>query len=252
MRSGVGLARYDDTLGRREEIAGEKMSNGTPQFTTAEYSGQAAAAACKACKSPLGDAHYRVNGALVCASCTQRIKAQMPDDSHSAFVRGISFGVGGALLGFGMYVGFALATGLMAGIVSLAVGYVVGKAIIMGSKGVRGRRYQIAAVLLTYTAVSLSAVPIFISQQIKQRSAQHTQAGSSSTATTPKMSPVKAIGILTLIGLASPFLALVDPTHGLIGLVILFVGLRIAWRLTAGGPIDIVGPINEAIRATPA
>lgn len=229
------------------------MSNGTPQFATAEYSNQPAEAACKACRKPLGDPHYRVNGALVCASCTQRIKAQMPDDSHSAFVRGISFGVGGAVLGFGIYVGFALATGLMAGIVSLAVGYFVGKAITMGSKGARGRRYQIAAVLLTYMAVSLSAVPIFISQQIKHRNAQQqTQASSSSAATTPKMSPVKAIGVLTLVGLASPFLALADPAHGLIGLVILFVGLRIAWRLTAGGPIDIVGPIDEPIRATPA
>ena len=231
------------------------MSTGTPQFATAEYAGQPAAAVCKACAQPLGEQpHYRVNGAQVCARCTQRIKAQMANDSHSAFVRGISFGVGGAVLGFAIYVGFALATGLMAGIVSLAAGFLVGKAIITGSKGARGRRYQIAAVLLTYMAVSLSAVPIAISQQMKQRSAQqHTQAGDPSMAVKPKMSPARVIGVLTLIGLASPFLALADPARGLIGLVILFVGLRIAWRLTAGRPIDIVGPINNeaAVRATP-
>jgi hypothetical protein len=45
------------------------------------------------------------------------------------------------------------------------------------------------------------------------------------------------------MGLASPFLELQDPMHGLIGLVILFVGIQIAWKLTAGPPIpEITGP----------
>jgi hypothetical protein len=231
------------------------MSEGVPQFATAEYSGPPSAAACKACGKPLGADHYRVNGAAVCASCTQRIQSQIPQDSHAAFVRGLAFGIGGAILGFGIYVAFALATGLMAGIISLAVGYIVAKAIIMGSRGAAGRRYQLAAVLLTYMAVSLSAVPIFISHQLKQRSAQlRAQANDSAStpAAAPTINPVKAIGVLTLLGLAAPFLALNDPMHGLIGLVILFVGLRIAWRITAGSKLNIVGPIKEAaVPATP-
>jgi hypothetical protein len=228
------------------------MSEGVPQFATAEYSGPPSAAACKACGKPLGADHYRVNGAAVCASCTQRLQSQIPQDSHAAFVRGLAFGIGGAILGFGIYVAFALATGLMAGIISLAVGYIVAKAIIMGSRGAAGRRYQLAAVLLTYMAVSLSAVPIFISHQMKERSAQLHAPANDSPSTAPKMNPVKAIGVLALLGLAAPFLALNDPMHGLIGLVILFVGLRIAWRMTAGRKLDIVGPITEAaVPATP-
>lgn len=226
------------------------MSEGVPQFATAEYSGPPSAAACKACGKPLGADHYRVNGAAVCASCTQRLQSQIPQDSHAAFVRGLAFGIGGAILGFGIYVAFALATGLMAGIISLAVGYIVAKAIIMGSRGAAGRRYQLSAVLLTYMAVSLSAVPIFISHQMKERSAQLHAPANDSPSTAPKMNPVKAIGVLALLGLAAPFLALNDPMHGLIGLVILFVGLRIAWRMTAGRKLDIVGPITEA--AVPA
>lgn len=54
-----------------------------------------------------------------------------------------------------------------------------------------------------------------------------------------------ALGTLALIGLASLFLALRSPGQGLIGLVILFVGLRIAWRLTGGKPINIVGPLKR-------
>jgi hypothetical protein len=48
------------------------------------------------------------------------------------------------------------------------------------------------------------------------------------------------------LGLASPFLQLQDPIQGAIGLVILFVGIRIAWKLTAGRSVDIIGPFNTA------
>lgn len=226
------------------------MSNGVPQFTTAEYSGRTGAV-CKSCGQAISGAYYRVNGVPACASCAERIKDQMPRDSHSAFARGIAFGVGGAILGLGLYVGFALATGWIVGFVSLAVGYIVGKAIVYGSGGIGGRRYQIAAVLLTYMAVSLAAVPIAISQQLKQRSAQQqAQASDSASVSQPKVRPFKALGVLTMIGLASPFLDLADPAHGVIGLIILFVGIRIAWRLTAGKAVDIIGPIDEPVPAT--
>jgi hypothetical protein len=229
----------------------EKMSNGVPQFATAEYSGQPGAAACKSCGHAISGSYYRVNGVPACANCAQRIKDRMPRDSHSAFARGISFGVVGAILGLGLYVGFALATGWIVGFVSLAVGYIVGKAIVFGSGGVGGRRYQVAAVLLTYIAVSMAAVPIAISQQMKQKSAQQQAQGSDAASVgQPKMRRLKALGVLAIIGLASPFLDLANPAHGVIGLIILFVGIRIAWRLTAGTAVSIVGPINEPVPAT--
>ena len=178
----------------------------------------------------------------------------MARDSHAAFVRGVLFGIGGAILGLILYVAFALITGLVAGIISLAVGYLVGKAIVRGSGGVGGRRYQVAAVLLTYMAVSLAAVPIALTQYHKQRSAQQ-QAQAATPATSPAPKPAmdfaKALGTLALIGLASPFLALSNPGQGAIGLIILFVGIRIAWRITAGRTVSIEGPFREAVPATP-
>ena len=222
---------------------------GVPQFATAEYGGSDAAKSCKTCGTAITGGYYHVNGMLVCGPCTQKIRAQFPDDSHPAFVRGVLFGVGGAIVGFALYVAFALGTGLVIGIVSLAVGFIVGKAMVYGSGGVRGRRYQIAAVLLTYIAVSLSAVPIYLSQQVKYRTSVQAQAAAEGDAT-PKPSAAKTAGILLLLGLASPFLALADPVHGLIGLVILFVGVRIAWKMTAGRQMNIVGPLNAA--AAPA
>ncbi len=136
----------------------------------------------------------------------------------------------------------------------------------MGSRGLGGKRYQIVAAILTYAAVSMAAVPIAISQHQKTSSPSHAQvqqqpmgdaaqasdaqAGESTDATPqpapkPRMNLFSALMYLGLIGLASPFLELADPFHGLIGLVILFVGLRIAWKTTAGSAIaQVSGPFN--------
>jgi hypothetical protein len=208
-----------------------------PQFETAEYGNQASAATCKACGTALGTSHYRVNGVVTCAQCAERIKEKLPKDSHAALVRGISFGLGGAVLGLILYVTVALTTGWEIGFVSLAVGYIVGKAIVIGSKGQGGRRYQIAALLLTYMAVSLSAVPIALYQHSAETSV-------------PSFDSAR-VGELALLGLASPFLDLSDLTHGVIGLIILFVGIRIAWRMTAGKAVNIIGPLTEAAPAAP-
>jgi len=167
-------------------------------------------------------------------------------------------------VGMAGYAGFTILTGIYVGYVSLAVGWLVGKAIMLGSKGIGGRRYQIAAVILTYAAVSLAAVPIAISYQSKEKSqsesVQPQQQQSTAdaeknqpdqTQPKPKLSFGEAILQLLVIGLASPFLELQDPLHGIIGLVILMVGIRIAWRITAGSRrANVAGPYENSSAAT--
>jgi hypothetical protein len=144
----------------------------------------------------------------------------------------------------------------------------------LGAKGSGGRRYQLAAVLLTYAAVSLAAVPIAISYDMKnpQRRVQAPQSSSQSQSSVPGQSsptPVatdgtapsaitapsllSALGSLVVLGLASPFLDLQqDFTQGAIGLVILFVGIRFAWQLTAGTETPpVVGPFANRAAPTP-
>ena len=49
-----------------------------------------------------------------------------------------------------------------------------------------------------------------------------------------------------MLGLASPFLELQsNPFYGAMGLLILFVGLKIAWKITAGKPLQIYGPFHD-------
>jgi hypothetical protein len=232
----------------------------TPQFGTAEYAGVPGTEHCSFCKQPIGRRYYRVNTAMACAACAERVQYESPKDSHTGFTRSLIFGLGGAALGLIIYAVFAITTGLVIGYVSLAVGYIVGKAIKMGSRGAGGRRYQIAAVVLTYAAVSMAAIPIYISIYAKQRGthqpAQVTQSNSNTEQPAEKPSARHggmgyALLQIAFVGLASPFLDLAgDPFHGLIGLVILFVGLRIAWKITAGSELQILGPFENAVPAT--
>ena len=194
----------------------------------------------------------------------QELERRQPADSHAGYVRGMLFGVGAAIVGMAGYAGFTILTGLYIGYVSLAVGWLVGKAIMLGSKGIGGRRYQIAAVILTYAAVSIAAVPIAISYHLKAKSQsesvqpQQQQSNADAensqpdkTQPKPQLSFGAAILQLLVIGLASPFLELQDPFHGIIGLVILMVGIRIAWQITAGSRrANIQGPYENSSAAS--
>lgn len=194
----------------------------------------------------------------------QELQRRQPADSHAGYVRGLLFGVGAAIVGMAGYAGFTILTGLYIGYVSLAVGWLVGKAIMFGSKGIGGRRYQIAAVILTYAAVSLAAIPIAISYQMKAKAkpesvqtqrqpstADETNSQPDQAQPKPQLSFGAAILQLLVIGLASPFLELQDPLHGIIGLVILMVGIRIAWQITAGSRrVSIEGPYENSSAAS--
>jgi hypothetical protein len=235
----------------------------TPQFSTAEYK-SAGQDVCVGCSSALSGNYYRVNGSLACEGCMQKVRARIPADSHSAFVRAILFGVGGALLGLILYSAFSILTGIIIGYVSLAVGWLVGSAIRKGSQGVGGRRYQLAAVALTYAAVSLSAIPIGISYYWKEDRPKTAQAEASrpaagtSASLAPEATPRQkksfgtAVAALLLAGLASPFLELQGGVSGIIGLVILFVGIRIAWKMTAAPALEIHGPFQARAPESPA
>lgn len=249
-------------------------ANPTPQFATADYSGSGDV--CKSCHQAISGAYYRINGSLACERCTTQLQTQLPKDNHASFVRALMFGIGAAILGLIGYAAFSIITGIQIGYISLAVGWLIGKAMRTGSRGIGGLRYQIAATLFTYAAVSMAAIPIYLSQVNKLKATKPPQAqtapatpgastgdsesdeSASSSGTVaatahpkPRINPFVAIGLLALLGLASPFLELQDPFHGVIGLIILFVGIRFAWQQTGAPKIDIVGPFQAARAPAP-
>jgi len=219
---------------------------------------------CQFCHQGIGGTYYRVNESMACPSCVDRARNERAQDAPAAFVRAITAGIGAAVVGL---IGYALIAIILQGwviaIMSIGVGFLIGTAMMKASKGVGGRRYQIAAVLLTYAAVSMSAIPIWIyfgnqhhtqqterqkleaeQRQLEEESGQQQQR--------PAQRPASALSIgqwlarVALLGLASPFLQLQASPAAAIGLIILFVGMRMAWKIAAGHPFEVYGPFDNA------
>src|SRR6266849_8276836 len=153
----------------------ESFSNPSPQFGTAEYLGKPGNDHCQFCHLPIAGNYYRINNAMACGGCAEKMRGALATDTHAAFVRALLYGIGAAVVGMILYAVFEIATGLIIGYVSLAVGWMVGTAMMKGSNGVGGRRYQITAALLTYAAVSLAAVPVIIHYAGKQQGQKQAQ-----------------------------------------------------------------------------
>jgi hypothetical protein len=252
----------------------DSFSNSTPQFGTAEYANTPLSTRCQFCQQPIHGSFYRVNAAVACAGCAEQMRTGIDADRHAAYVRAVAFGIGAAVIGL---VGYALIAILLQGWVisymSIGVGWLVGTAMMKGSNGIGGRRYQIVAALLTYAAVSMAAIPIWIhfapEQGQQQRAQQQRQQqeqrqfeneerkfGQDAGQQPPEPQPapvekrqvsvfsvVRWIGRLALLGLASPFIQISgNPFWGAMGILILFFGIRIAWRITEGREFGISGP----------
>jgi len=205
---------------------------GLPQFSKAEYG--PSAERCKFCGNFISNIYYRIQGNMACASCAQRVQAGLPTDSSSAFAGGLMLGIGAAVVALIVYAGFTIVTHIYLGYLALGVGWFIAKAMMKGSKGLGGRHYQIAAVLLTYAVISVAEIPITL-VSIARSPNFHGNIGTVVVRFWPQ---------LLLRGLASPFLDMREPFHGAIGLIILFIGMRIAWQLTAARRVDIDGPYS--------
>jgi hypothetical protein len=229
------------------------------QFETAEYAEKPDSEQCSHCNQPIIDSYYRLNDRSACPTCVELAKTnQLKTDG--SFFRGLLFGIGAAIVGLIIYSAFAIATGWVIGYLSLAVGYIIAKAMLKGTGGVGGRKLQFAAVFLTYSAVSLAAIPVAIHQYSGDKSAGKNQVQTQTAGTSQNSKGLSdtsqksgsgegtrflsAIASLLMLGLASPFLELSDGISGVLGLVILFVGINIAWNLTKGAELQILGPFS--------
>lgn len=227
-----------------------------PQFATAEYAHIPGTERCRVCGSFITGEYYRINNQMACSTCAGQARDGQPTDSHVAFARAVLFGIGGAVLGSILFATVEMSMHFTIGYLGLAVGWLVATAMKKGSNGIGGMRYQVVAVLLTYFAISASAVPVMVNamnktvearnQELAQQAQSDAQAGQSAPA------PVRHVQInwsrfgktLALWAVASPFLELEGSPSALIGLVILFVGLSIAFRMTASKPLAVDGPYS--------
>lgn len=203
----------------------------SPQFGTAEYVGKPGGDHCHFCHQPIGGSYYRVNSSMACASCAERVRTELGFDSSSAFMRSVLFGLGAAVLGAVLYAAFMIITHISLGYAALAVGWMVGKAMVKGSGGITGRRYQVIAAILTYVACTIARVPVWMHFN-------------------PELN-LSSIVPLVVDALVSPFTRFGDNLFGgVIGLVILFVGVSIAVKLTAPKAVTVDGPFENTVKTS--
>ena len=140
--------------------------------------------------------------------------------TEGPFLRALLFGIVAAFAGA---IGYAVVSlsGFMVSIVAIAMAWLIAKAMMTASNGIGGQRYQVAAVILTYFSVSLGELlaPLWRAH------------GEGMPIAHMLVSPQ-----VWKFLLAGPLLELERGFNGILGIVILAIGMRAAWRMAAGGP----------------
>jgi hypothetical protein len=210
--------------------ATQTSDNFVPQFSSADY-GKPPSIRCRLCSNGIATEYFKVNGQKICPTCAEQARSGQSTASHGSLMGGIIFGIGGAIVGMILYSVVTMATGWTIGYLAIGVGWIVGKAVMTGAKNVGSFRIQVVAVLLTYAAITLSALPVVLYSA-------YNHPGSTGDWST-------LLERVILPGLASPFLHFeTNSINAALGLVILLIGMRIAWRLTQTKALAVAGPFS--------
>lgn len=232
---------------------------------------------CTVCEKPVEVEYYTANGKPVCDGCRHVLtSAAATPRSAGPLIKAGIFGLGAAILGAAIYYAVIAIANLEIGIVAILIGYMVGYMVHKGAGGRGGRRFQILAVILTYWAVGLAYSPLAFKELTKDKSTSSLTSDSTratsvtpsdsvsaapvvadtaraaSGVTTAKSSTDKevsgrealmAVGALVLLVFALPALSIIGSLPmGLISALIIFIGMRQAWKMTATPELQISGP----------
>lgn len=187
------------------------------QFEHAEV--PTAGVSCNACKQPIADQYFQINGSVTCNGCRDSV-VQLLDVGFNAndFAKALGLGSLAALGGALLWAAVAHFTGYELGLIAIVVGLMVGKSIQWIINGRGGLPFQILAVLLTYSAIAMSYVILASVQGY--------------------FSQESASGLISII-----IAAYILPVQGgFMGLIILGVALYEAWIFTKRPEIQITGP----------
>ena len=226
------------------------------QFGTAP----GASLACAACRKPLRDTYYEVNGKTACERCQTEVQlGRAEGSSFGRFLRASLFGAGAGAVGATIWYAVRAATGYEVGLIAIVVGVMVGGAVRKGSRGRGGWLYQGLAMFLTYAAIVSTYVPEVAkgvwagmdgsakpSQAAVPASPVSTPAAAPGAAAAPRPSlarlalAVTALGVVVFaIAFAAPFLA---GLQNVVGIFIIAIGVYEAWKINRRVPLTISGP----------
>lgn len=219
------------------------------------------AVVCAACRAAIETEYFDVNGNAVCRRCRSIAEAAAETPRGMVpLITAAAYGLGAGIAGAIVYYAVIAIANLEIGIVAILIGYMVGYAVRKGAGGRGGLRFQVLAVCLTYGSIALAYAPIAIKGALAAdrtaKSAPATagaagNAGEGASANPGKRSVALAVVVLAGLIAALPILVIVGSLpSGLISALIIFIGMRQAWRMTGTPHFLILGPYR--VGATPA
>ena len=145
------------------------MSAPTPpddlQFATAEPTAHTVgsdagpALRCVQCAQPIATSYFTVAGRTMCGTCKGNVERALAGEGTSRtgrITKALVYGFGASLVGAAIWFGVEVVFDLQIGLVAILIGWMVGRAVQVGSGNRGGRRYQVVAALLTYLSVAMS------------------------------------------------------------------------------------------------
>ncbi|MDB5299229.1 MAG: hypothetical protein JWO87_892 [Phycisphaerales bacterium] len=229
---------------------------------------QASARACTVCNQPIQDAYYTVGDQLICPRCRDQIAGAPGGSRAGRVLKATALGLGAGIVGALVWCLVRRVAHVQLGLLAVAVGYLVGRAVLVGSGNRGGIGYQILAVVLTYCAICANFMPDVVELLMKD-SRFHTSAHSgpdgatntnadagskagaeptgnpSSPAPPTHIGPAKAIAALVILIVLVFVMTLIIPFSGVmspIGLLIAAFALWEAWKINTRRHIPIAGP----------
>jgi len=223
-------------------------------------------AQCTGCHTAIATEYYSINGQTFCERCRDAIAASMQTPPGAGpLLKAGALGLGAGIVGSIIYYGVIALFDLQIGIVAILIGYMVGWAVRKGAGGRGGRRFQVMAIALTYTAVALAYTPILIKAAIDERNGGKasapttvysqqpapaaTTAVASETSQDPAPSRGPFVAIVFALGLIASLPVIIvfgSLPSGLISGAIIFFGMQKAWAMTGVPRLRIEGPYRVA------
>jgi hypothetical protein len=274
------------------------MSNASPEippeppqldFERAEFSEPTTPhVQCAMCGGQIATEYWQYLGKVLCDVCRDAVHRSSEEARRSAtFAKAFLYG-GGVALGCGIgYAIFVRLTQIQFALVTIGMGWAIGRSIQHVTRGFGTQKHQVLAVALTYFASTMGYLPALfkgIGDQMEQRaesaaSAEPAAAPSSlPTATSPAVAPdappppaspsassaeaepgplaslayiAYIAGIVVFYMLAAPFYEISAGFSGVLGLLIIFFGLQTAFNVSRPVEASITGPhkISAASRS---
>ena len=215
-----------------------------------------------------------------------------PGKSGPGMLKAVLYGLGAAIAGAMIYYAVMEYLDLEIGVVAILIGFMVGYAIRNATAGQGGRKFQILAAGLTYFAVALAYAPFSLrggtesgqesavadstgadseelalaatdvdADVLDEETAVDSEAAAAAPTSETSAEPEQlgaaqvalGVGGGLLFVLLLPIVVIIGSMpSGLISALIIGIGIRQAWTMTAGGHMLITGPFKVGSEPSPA